>query len=169
MNETTAQILPLKEVTYEQFKEFLDSLDEEKETWSLDLQYHKNDKEFYDGMVYAIVCVYDKEVIGLCSCYENSLNPEVVEISFVVKKEYQRQGIGTTLLKRTEWDQRHIYKIKYITAKHYKDNIASHKAFLKAGYEEWTLDKIHRGDDTYFYRKTMIDDDTFDWKIKKVE
>ena len=54
-------------------------------------------------------------------------------------------------------------------AKHYKDNIASHKAFLKAGYEKWTLDKVPRGDGSYFYRKTMIDDDTFDWKIKEIE
>jgi len=135
--ETTAQIVPLKQVTYEQFKEFLDSLDEEKKTWSLDLQNLKNDKEFYDGVVYVMVCVYDKEVIGLCSCYENGIFPKMVEVSFVVKKGYQGQGIGTMLLKRVEWDAKRETSYKLITAKHYKDNIASHKAFLKAGYKEW--------------------------------
>jgi len=131
-----AQIVPLKEVTYKQFKEFLDSLDEERKSWSLDLQHHKNDKEFYESDTYAIVCIYDKEMIGLCSCYANNVNPEIIEASFVVKKDYQSQGIGTTLLKRVEWDQKKHYGTKYITAKHYKDNIASHKAFLKAGYKE---------------------------------
>ena len=43
----------LKDVTYEQFKKFLNSLDVEKNSWSLDLQVtglksFKNDKEFYD-------------------------------------------------------------------------------------------------------------------------
>ena len=67
------------------------------------------------------------------------------------------------------WDQKkYPYNVKYVTAKHYKDNIASHKAFLKAGYEEWKFDKITRSDGSYFYRKE-IDDDTFDWKIKEIE
>ena len=172
MNETTAQIVPLKEVAYKQFKEFLDSLDEERKTWSLDLQNYKNDKEFYESHcsneAYAIVCIYDKEIIGLCNCYANNVALEIIEVSFVVKKDYQSQGIGSTLLKRVEWDAKRL-SIKYITAKHYKDNIASHKAFLKSGYKEWTIDKIPGGDDAYFYRKTMIDDDTFDWKIKEIE
>ena len=169
LNEVTAQIVPLEEVTYKQFKEFLDSFDEERKTWSLDLQHHfKNDKEFYEGMLYAIACIHGKKMIGLCSCYSNCDLRELVEVSFVVKKEYQSQGIGTTFLKRVEWDQKKHYGTKYIYAKHYKDNIASHKAFLKVGYEEWTLDKIPRGDGSYFYRKEMVDDDTFDWKIKEI-
>ena len=163
--ETTAQIVLLKEVTYEQFKKFLDSLDEERKTWSLDLQNLKNDKEFYESGIYAIVCIYDKEMIGLCSYYLNPDLHEMIEVSFVVKKDYQSQGIGSTLLKRIEWDAKR-HPIKYITAKHYKDNIASHKAFLKAGYEEWTLDKVPRGDGSYFYREE--DDGAWDWKIKEI-
>ena len=46
---TRIEAKPLEDVTYEQFKEFLDSLDEERKTWSLDLQgYFKTDKEFYE-------------------------------------------------------------------------------------------------------------------------
>tara|TARA_Y100000310_G_scaffold16819_1_gene16742 strand:- start:153 stop:674 length:522 start_codon:yes stop_codon:yes gene_type:complete len=165
--EATAEIVPLREVTYKQFKEFLDSLDEERKSWSLDLQHYKNDKEFYEDIIYAIVCVNDKEVIGLCSSYEQSSLDMVIEVSFVVKKDYQGQGIGSTLLKRAEWDAKRKTPYKYIMAKHYKDNIASHKAFLKAGYEEWKFDKITRSDGSYFYRKE-IDDDTFDWKIKEI-
>ena len=41
----------------------------------------------------------------------------------------------------------------FILAKHYKDNIASHKAFLKAGYIELP--------DDY--------NDTWDWKIKELK
>ena len=167
IDETTAQIVPLREVTYEQFKEFLDSLDEERKTWSLDLQHHfKNDKEFYEGKPYAIVCVHDEEIIGLCNSYHDPGFSEVIEVSFVVKKDYQSQGIGSTLLKRVEWDAKRL-SIKHIIAKHFKDNIASHKAFLKAGYEEWTLDKIlaNDGSGKYFYRK---EDDTWEWKIKQI-
>ena len=165
--KTTAQIVPLKEVTYKQFKEFLDSLDEERKSWSLDLQHLKNDKEFYESPIYVIVCVHGEKVIGLANCYEHDENPEVIEISFVVKKKYQSQGVGSTLLKRVEWDAKRKTPYKYIMAKHYKDNIASHKAFLKAGYKEWTHDKITRSDGSYFYRKE-IDDDTFAWKIKEI-
>ena len=149
MNETTAQIVPLKEVTYKQFKEFLDSLDEEKKTWSLDLQHYKNDKEFYENTGYAIVYVYDDKVIGFCGAWAIDLDLKIIEVSFVVKKDYQGQGIGTMLLKRRDWDAK-IEGVKYITAKHYKDNIASHKAFLKAGYKE------------------KEDDGAWDWKIKEI-
>ena len=163
----SAQLVSLKEVTYKQFKEFLDSLDEERKSWSLDLQNYKNDKKFYESGTYAIICVYNKEVIGLCSAYSH-INLPVIEVSFVVKKDYQSQGIGSSLLKRVEWDGKNRYGTKYITAKHYKDNIASHKAFLKAGYEEWTIDKIPMGDGSgrYFYRKE--DDGAWEWKIKEI-
>ena len=166
MNETTPKIKPLKGVSYEQFKEFLDSLDEERKSWSLDLQHHKNDKEFYENTGYAIVCIYNDKVIGFCGAWAIDLDLKIIEVSFVVKKDYQGQGIGTMLLKKRDWDAK-IEDVKYITAKHYKDNIASHKAFLKAGYEEWTFDKITREDCAYFYRKEMVDD-TFDWKIKEI-
>ena len=166
--EVAAQIKPLREVTYGRFKEFLDSLDEERKSWSLDLQHYKNDKEFYESMAYAIVCIYGEEIIGLCNAYSMLLK-RAIEISFVVKKEYQSQGIGSTLLKKAEWDIKRNTPYEYITAKHYKDNIASHKAFLKAGYEKWTFDRIQGNNGGYFYRKEMTADDTFDWKIKEIE
>ena len=160
-------IKPLKEVTYEQFKEFLDSLDEERKTWSLDLQHLKNDKEFYESNIHAIICVYNEEVIGLCNCYKESKCPKMVEVSFVVKKDYQSQGIGSTLLKRVEWDAKR-HSIKHITAKHYKDNIASHKAFLKAGYKEWTIDKKLFDNGYNSYQRIIKGDTTFDFKIKEI-
>ena len=155
MDKTTAiaQIVPLREASYNQFKEFLDSLDEERKSWSLDLQNYKNYKEFYEKEIdngYGIICIYDEEIIGLCNCYADT-PIQKIEVSFVVKKDYQSQGIGTMLLKRVEYDWKHQNGYKYITAKHYKDNIASHKAFLKAGYEE-----------------LIYDDDNWDWKIKEI-
>ena len=163
----------LKDITYEQFKEFLDSLDEERKSWSLDLQHHKNEKEFYNHKkrYYSSIVVVDKEkVIGLCDYYYHTDLPHLIELSFVVKKGYQGIGIGTKMLLTMETLIEN-FDYKYSTAKHYKDNIASHKAFLKAGYEKWTVDKIipiRDGSGRYFYRKEMIDDDTFDWKIKEI-
>ena len=52
-------------------------------------------------------------------------------------------------------------------AKHYKDNIASHKAFLKAGYEEWTVDKIPSGDGSYYWLKNDTNTN-LDFKVKKI-
>ena len=167
--ETIAQIVPLEEISYEQFKEFLDSLDSERETWSLDLQNFKNSKELYESDIYAIIYIYDGEMIGLCNCYQNIpnqiLNATHIEVSFVVKKDYQSQGIGSALLKKVEWDAKkekslmwwsktttEFITAKYIIAKHFKDNIASHKAFLKAGYKEWEKE-----------------DNNHDWKIKEIE
>ena len=159
--ETKAQIVPLREATYKQFKEFLDSLDEERKSWSLDLQNFKNDKEFYNAALAApdwaaIVCIYDEEIIGLSNVYEHSTE-NLIEVSFVVKKDYQSQGIGSTLLKRIEWGALHHHRpYKHIVAKHFKDNIASHKAFLKAGYKEWDEQNNKYNND-------------LDWKIKQIK
>ena len=150
-------ILFLKYVHYEQFKSFLDSLDEERKSWSLDLQHHfKNDKEYYEGVSknntpYSIVYLDGEEIIGFCGAYTRDVNHKMIEVSFVVKKNYQGRGIGTMLLKRVEVDAKKL-SLNHIVAKHYKDNIASHKAFLKAGYKELKTppDNIH------------------DWKIKEI-
>ena len=160
MSETTAKIIPLKEVTYETFKEFLDSLDEERKTWSLDLQSMKDDKEWYDTRIYGIVCVYDEKVIGLLSAYERwDLMDDAIEVSFVVKKDYQGQGIGSTLLKRCEFDTKRLTNYKHILAKHFKDNIGSHKAFLKVGYKEWSSPEwYNEADDMAWKIKNMYMD-----------
>ena len=169
INEVQPKLL--KDVTYEQFKEFLDSLDEERKTWSLDLQGHfKTDKEFYEVKkeFAAIVCVDGEKMIGLCDYYEHpgSICEVVVEVSFIVKKEYQGKSIGTKMLLTLEALMKDI-KYEYITAKHYKDNIASHKAFLKAGYEEWTVDKIPSGDGSYYWLKNDTNTN-LDFKVKKI-
>ena len=74
----------LENVTYEQFKEFLDSLDEEREMWSLDLQNFKNDKEFYDGQKnYTLICVCDEGMIGLC-CGYNNVETKTIDLPLLV-------------------------------------------------------------------------------------
>ena len=163
----------LKDVTYEQFKEFLDSLDEERKTWSLDLQGHfKTDKEFYEVKkeFVAIVCVDGEKVIGLCDYYEHpgSICEVVVEVSFVVKKEYQGKSIGTKMLLTLEALMKDI-KYEYITAKHYKDNIASHKAFLKAGYEEWVIGKkYYCHNKSAWFNRDKEENENIEWKIKQI-
>ena len=114
---------------------------------------------------YAIVCIYDDKVIGFCGAWAIDLDLKIIEVSFVVKKDYQSQGIGTMLLKKVEWDAVHepsssgFYHKSYITAKHYKDNIASHKAFLKAGYSVC--------EDCNEHIPSKKDNDV-DWKIKEI-
>ena len=132
----------LQNVSFEQFKSFLDSLDDERKTWSLDLQNHMNEMEFYSSKKSGTLILRDEdkwgnssEIIGLVDAYDLSTRSHI-EVSFVVKKEYQGKGLGTKLLREIEFEA----KKRGVTtscAKHYKDNIASHKAFLKAGYKEW--------------------------------
>ena len=149
----------LKDVTFEQFKSFLDSLDEERKSWSLDLQDLKDDKEYYNlmsGLTGAIVCLCNGNLIALTATLDFN---EFVEISFVVKKEFQSRGVGTKMLLAMEKvildNERRV-----ILAKHYKDNIASHKAFLKAGYKEADIEE------PIGHYKNV---DKYEWKIKKIK
>ena len=163
----------LFEVNFEQFEYFLNSLDEEKESWSLDLQGFKDSKEMYDNssnIPFVILCLDKDLVVGLVSVNlvsSNNIKNDVefryfknknfengTIISFVVKKEYQGKGIGTQLLIQMEDVLKHLDFVKcdFIFAKHYKDNIASHKVFLKAGYKELP--------NNY--------DDNFNWKSKEL-
>tara|TARA_Y100000034_G_scaffold111352_1_gene144380 strand:- start:34 stop:549 length:516 start_codon:yes stop_codon:yes gene_type:complete len=163
----------LSEIDFTKFKEFLDSLDEEKKSWSLDLQGHKDAKEMYDDSLnipFVILCLDGDLVIGLVSvnivAYDNIKNDLEYRyfkdknfkngaiISFVVKSNYQGKNIGTQLLVQMEDVLRELEFInfEFIFAKHYKDNIASHKAFLKAGYKELS--------NNY--------DNNFNWKLKEL-
>ena len=132
----------LSDVSLEQFKSFLDSLDEERKTWSLDLQMHKNEMELYKYKKSGALIIRDEDkwgnssgIIGLVDAYDLPIRGQI-EVSFVVKKEYQGKGLGTRLLKEIELEAKKR-GVLISTAKHFKDNIASHKAFLKAGYKEW--------------------------------
>ena len=132
----------LEDVSFEQFKLFLDSLDEERKTWSLDLQIHKNEMEFYKYKKSGVLIIKDEDkwgnssgIIGFVDAYDLSIRGKI-EVSFVVKKEYQGKGLGTRLLREIELEAKRR-GVSTSCAKHFKDNIASHKAFLKAGYKEW--------------------------------
>ena len=163
-------IKSLKDITFEQFKEFLNSLDEERKSWSLDLQSYKNKKEFYEDkkdLYSSIVCVDEEKVIGLCDYYAEKGSSLFVEISFVVKKEYQGKNIATKMLLTIE-NLIRDFNYKYITAKHHKDNIASHKAFLKAGYEEWIIGKKHYCGNGIWFDRSNVEGDDWEWKIKEI-
>ena len=150
----------LNDVSFEQFKSFLDSLDEERKSWSLDLQDLKDDKEYYNLMstytTGAIVCLCNGNLIALTATVDFN---EFVEISFVVKKEFQSRGVGTKMLLEMEKiildNERRV-----ILAKHFKDNIASHKAFLKAGY------KVANIEEPIGHYKNV---DKYEWKIKELQ
>ena len=170
---TSLKFKYLSEIEFEQFKEFLDSLDEERKSWSLDLQKFKSSKEMYDkssNIPFVILCLSEDLVVGLVSVnvvvHDNIKNDLEFRsfkdknfkngaiISFVVKTEYQGKNIGTQLLIQMEdvLKQLDFIKFEFIFAKHFKDNIASHKAFLKAGYKELS--------NNY--------DNNFNWKSKEL-
>ncbi len=166
----------LSTVSYKLFKEFLNSLDKEYDSWSLDLQTLKDDKEFYDKVTQvrasAIISIDTdtNEIVGFCGVHSDNqklLKSVVYDVSFVVKREYHSKGIGTKMLLTIE-DVLRLCAAEYITAKHFEDNIASHKAFLKAGYEKRIHNKryyLNSGKSFIFDPKI---DDTMDWKIKHI-
>ena len=109
----------LGKVSYKQFREFLDSLTEENNTWKLDKQGHSNDYDWYRKMsVYSIgtfVTLYNDKIVALYSAAyymryncniqwledkkKSSTNALEWTYSYVVKKEHQQQGLGTKGLK----------------------------------------------------------------------
>ena len=165
--------------SFEEFKSFLDSLDEERKTWSFDKQTFKDEKEWYDSVskrnTHSMFLLYKHKIIGFSNGYTTT-NDEgaFYEISFVVKKEYQGKGLGTQILLIVEQairnnpvvvehkaDTGEIIGTKNIVemvAKHYSDNIASHKAFLKAG---WYEAKLQVDDE-------IVDNSTLVWMMKKL-
>ena len=147
----------IKQITFEQFEEFLNSLDDEKKTWSLDLQGFKDYKNWFEhhqkGGI-AIVLLDEDKIVSLINGYQDHKLTYLVELSFVVKKGYQGMGIGTHMLLEIEKYLSGHYK--QLCAKHYKDNIASHKAFLKAGYKE-AIDK------------NIKEENNLLWKIKEIK
>ena len=163
----------LSKIKFKQFKQFLDSLDEERKSWSLDLQGFKDVREMYNNssnVPFVILCLDGNSIVGLVSInvivYNNIKNDLEFKsfknkgfkngamISFVVKKEYQGKNIGTQLLIQMEdvLKQLDIVKFEFIVAKHFKDNLASHHAFLKAGYIE-----------------LLNSCDNFNWKSKDIK
>lgn len=144
--------LQLQSVSFKKFKSFLDSLDEERKTWSLDLQNFKNEKEFYDKMTNCILAMSKDKITGLACMYVDS-KYKLAEFSFVVKKEYHSMGIGTKMLAFLETQLREQGFNDYtLTAKHFKNNIASMVVFNKLG---WNID-IQNGQWDFLFRSKKL-------------
>ena len=116
----------MDEVSLDDFRLFIESLTTERETWSLDMElYDREECEGKDDIEtwYNVQSRYNKmiaineikglkrtviqqtifakhkgNVIGFVSGKSLSYSTELVEISYVVKKEYQGDGIGTHFL-----------------------------------------------------------------------
>ena len=86
------------------------------------------------------MCLHNNKIISLINAYNCNATSYKhktgrAEISFVVKKEYQGNGLGTKMLIEMERILLQNGNYTQMCGKHYTDNIASHKAFLKAGYK----------------------------------
>ena len=111
----------LHEIPYEKFKMFLDSLSEEYDTWTLDLQNNKNDKEFYENGYYTMILMDGDKMIGLFDAVvdfsnlrghpnfksnRKYLNIDFIEegtnvvivYSYVIHKDYQQKGLAKKTL-----------------------------------------------------------------------
>ena len=88
-------------------------------------------------------------VIGFVSGKSLNYSTELVEISYVVKKEHQGNGIGTHFLSLIE---NYISEKNFnmMTANYFEDNIASDRAFSKAGW-----DRINKIGDKVVVRKNI--------------
>ncbi len=130
-------MIKMADVSWHQFNKFLKSLTVERKSWSLDLQHFKSPKDMFDNEIAkeTSICVMDeKKVIGFMNLYGEPSLTDSLWISFVVKNEYQGRGLGTQLLLTAEQMILNQMPHRRILAKHYPDNIASNKAFVKAGY-----------------------------------
>ena len=157
----------MDEVSLDDFRLFIESLTTERETWSLDMELY--DREMCEGKDnietwYNVQSRFDKRVatneikgpkrrviqqtifakhkgnvIGFVSGKSLNNSIEIVEISYVVKKEHQGNGIGTHFLSLIE---NYISEKNFniMTANYFEDNIASDRAFSKAGWDR--IDKI---------------------------
>jgi RimJ/RimL family protein N-acetyltransferase len=119
-----------KDCSFEEFKEFLDSLTTELETWSLDKQLFKTEKEWFfafkDSLTPSVFC-YDEETNKIVAIFSSHLNPigqdhhinesreeiPIVTHSYIVKKEYQGNSIAKQGLE---------YYMNYINSKIVKQN-----------------------------------------------
>ena len=152
----------LTQINFEQFKLFLDSLDEERKTWSLDLQSFKNREEFYNSQKsVSLVCLFDEKIIGLIYWFKVHDDSQkiftdefkyfnTVKFSCVVKKEFHGMGVGTKLLLEQE---KVCLRLGYdsvvgITS---NTNYAAHRYMEKAG---WTM--VGERLDEYTFGKDQI-------------
>ena len=101
----------LAAITLNQFEEFLNSLDEEKKTWQLDMQDFNSVSEWYYNFIEnhpAMIAMKEGEVVGIwsafCGFHKNSIFKGVYGhrlcsvsniYSYVVKKEHQRKGLSS--------------------------------------------------------------------------
>tara|TARA_R110000824_G_scaffold66026_5_gene171658 strand:- start:680 stop:1282 length:603 start_codon:yes stop_codon:yes gene_type:complete len=117
----TVQLVDFNKISYKQFEKFIDSLDEEKNTWSLDRQGFKNNEDYfnYQSTQHNLVLLHGDKVIGLFLALpekpEYKKIPEHIKVddnfddikhniicwlySYVIKKEYQKNNLATGGLK----------------------------------------------------------------------
>ena len=149
---TDIDLIPMRNVSLEEFEKFIDSLTIERDTWSLNLNITNNrtnnpTKDFYN-VSNALLGVVDGKIIGLVQvslrvesdCLhikKEILNIEgggnkIAEFSFLVHREYQSRGIGTLFIKKIVLNSNNSADM--FIARYYTNNIASHLAFKKNGF-----------------------------------
>ena len=161
---TNIQFVFVDEVSLDDFRLFIESLTTERETWSLDMELYDremcegkdnietwyNVQSRYNKMIaineikglkrtviqQTIFAKHKGDVIGFVSGKSLNYFTElgIVEISCVVKKEYQNRGMGTQLLLLIE---NYISKMgfKKIMGQQFITNKAAHRYVEKAGWD----------------------------------
>ena len=180
--QTIVEFTTIDDISLDEFRYFIESLDEEKKTWSLDMNIYdknlckgiddietwynvhkrykfgigstKNIETKITGVIQPVIFAkYSKNLIGFISGKTTIENEDIIEefgtynfleISFVLKKEYQNFGIGTNLLKEMiklvikfnqSWEMAISHDI--IHARYKSGNISSKSSkFIKKLYKQ---------------------------------
>lgn len=93
---------------------------------------------------YVLYCAYNNKVIGFLALTKSFLyKNDIYLMQIAVKKQFQKMGIGTALIK---YLKSHSKQYKYITSNVRKDNIPSQKLHEKNNFK-----KIYETEDEYVY------------------
>lgn len=111
---------------------------------------------------YAIVDKSLGQVIGTIEFHSFNYKLNTAEIGYVLARPYWNKGVMTMCLKAVTDIGFRLLKLDTIVIKHLRENIASQKVILKAGYEQ-----IGIKNNNFFHPKTQRFHDVFVYEKKR--
>ncbi|MCE7044480.1 GNAT family N-acetyltransferase [Dyadobacter sp. CY312] len=88
-----------------------------------------------EGLGFYKVVNQENEFIGNCSLERYKYDSEIIEIGYVLKKEFWRKGYGSAICQEILAKANHLYSELEVIAIVNPDNLASKKLLEKYGFE----------------------------------
>ena len=88
-----------------------------------------------EGLGFYKVVNQENEFIGNCSLERYKYDPEILEIGYVIKKEFWRKGYGSAICQEILAKANHLYPKLEVIAIINPDNLASKTLLEKHGFE----------------------------------